>query len=81
MFRPQRHQAGDTAAATLLPYGGGERVWLGKALAELEIRLLAVGLLNQLTLELERDQDLTLRVIPSPSPADGLLVRPPSRAS
>ena len=43
---------------------------LGKALAELEIRLLAVGLLQQLTLALKADQDLTLRVIPSPSPAD-----------
>ena len=37
----------------MLPYGGGERVCLGKALAELEIRLLAVGLLKQLTLALE----------------------------
>ena len=54
---------------------------LGKALAELEIRLLAVGLLNQVTLELEGDQDLTLRVIPSPSPADGLVVRAHCRAS
>ena len=65
----------------MLPYGGGERVCLGKALAELEIRLLAVGLLQQLTLTLEVDQDLTLKIIPSPSPADGLLVRAYSRAS
>ena len=79
MFRPQRHLAGDTDA-TLLPCGGGERVCLGKALAELEIRLLAVGLLKQVTLELEGDQDLTLRVIPSPSPADGLLVSAHCRA-
>ena len=80
VFRPQRHLVGD-ATATLLPFGGGERVCLGKALAELEIRLLTVGLLKRLTLELEPDQDLTLRVIPSPSPKDGLLVRPCSRAS
>jgi cytochrome P450 len=79
LFRPQRHLAGGSTA-TLLPYGGGERVCLGKALAELEIRLLAVGLLKQLTLELQGGQDLTLRVIPSPSPADGLLVRPFARA-
>ena len=65
-------------AGVLVP---ADRVCLGKALAELEIRLLAVGLLKQLTLELVGDQDLTLRVIPSPSPADGLLVRPYSRAS
>ena len=74
-FRPQRHLCGESTAA-LLPFGGGERVCLGKALAELEIRLLAVGLLKQLTLVLEPDQDLTLKVIPSPSPQDGLLVRP-----
>ena len=54
---------------------------LAKALAELEIRLLVVGLLQQLTLALEADQDLTLKSIPSPSPADGLLVRVYSRAS
>lgn len=74
VFRPQRHLAGNSTV-TLLPYGGGERVCLGKALAELEIRLLAVGLLKQLTLALEPDQDLSLRIIPSPSPKDGLLVR------
>lgn len=80
IFRPQRHLNDDTTV-TLLPCGGGERVCLGKALAELEIRLLAVGLLKQVTLALEVDQDLTLRVIPSPSPADGLLVRARSTAS
>ncbi|MEX0588629.1 MAG: cytochrome P450 [Cyanobium sp.] len=75
VFRPQRHLGGN-CTATLLPYGGGERVCLGKSLAELEIRLLAVGLLKQLDLELEPDQDLALLVIPSPSPKSGLLVQP-----
>jgi cytochrome P450 len=60
----------------MLPFGGGERVCLGKALAELEVRLLTVGLLKHLTLELEPGQDLTLATIPSPSPKQGLLVRP-----
>ena len=54
---------------------------LDKALKELEIRLLAVGLLKQLTSALEADQDLTLKIIPSPSPKDGLRVRAHSRAS
>jgi cytochrome P450 len=80
IFRPQRHLAGDTTV-TLLPYGGGERVCPGKTLAELEIRLLAVGLLKQLTFALEADQNLTLKVIPSPSPADGLLVRARTKTS
>jgi hypothetical protein len=79
-FRPQRHLEPDTTVF-LLPYGGGERVCLGKALAELEIRLLAVGLLKQLCLGLEPGQDLTLLVIPSPSPKDGLLVRPHPRST
>jgi cytochrome P450 len=79
-FRPKRHLDGDETV-TLLPFGGGERVCLGKALAELEVRLLAVGLLKQLTLELEPHQDLTLKVIPSPSPKDGLLVRPRRKAT
>jgi cytochrome P450 len=73
-FRPERHLEGGDGL-TLLPFGGGERVCLGKALAELEIRLMAVGLLRQLTLQLEPDQDLSLQLIPSPSPRDGLLVR------
>ena len=37
--------------------------------------LMAVGLLRQLPLQLEPDQDLSLQLIPSPSPRDGLLVR------
>jgi cytochrome P450 len=73
-FRPERHLQGDNGL-TLLPFGGGERVCLGKALAELEIRLMAVGLLRQLDLQLEPGQDLSLQLIPSPSPRDGLLVR------
>jgi cytochrome P450 len=73
-FRPQRHLDGPCGVA-LLPFGGGERVCLGKALAELEIRLMVVGLFRQLRLGLAADQDLTLQLLPSPSPRDGLLVR------
>jgi cytochrome P450 len=72
-FRPQRHLE-EGCSALLLPFGGGERVCLGKSLAELEIRLLAVGLLKQLRLQAIADQDLTLMVVPSPTPRDGLRV-------
>ena len=62
---------------SLLPFGGGERVCLGKALAELEIRLMAVGLLGRLRLQLAPpDQDLGLQLIPSPSPRGSLMVLP-----
>ncbi len=74
VFRPQRHLE-NRAEPLLLPFGGGERVCLGKALAELEIRLLVVGLLQQVRLELVSDQDLRLAVLPSPSPRGGLRVR------
>jgi cytochrome P450 len=74
-FRPERHLEAESGL-TLLPFGGGERVCLGKALAELEIRLMAVGLLRQVQLQLQPDQDLSLALIPSPSPRDGLLVMP-----
>jgi hypothetical protein len=46
-----------------------------KALAELEIRLMAVGLFGRLSLRLALpDQDLALQLIPSPSPRGGMLV-------
>jgi cytochrome P450 len=79
-FRPERHCDGSWTS-TLWPFGGGERVCLGKALAELEIRLLTVGLLRSVELELLPDQDLGLAVIPSPMPRDGLLVRARRRSA
>ena len=77
-FRPQRHLDG-SFDQTLLPFGGGERVCLGKALAELEIRLMAVGLLQKLQLHLQSDQDLALQLVPSPTPRSGLMVTATSR--
>jgi cytochrome P450 len=73
-FRPRRHLESGGCGALLLLFGSGERVCLGKALAELEIRLLSVGVLKQLALRLLPDQDLSLAVIPSPTPRDGLRV-------
>ena len=55
-FRPQRH-LDDLFEQTLLPFGDGQRVCLGKALSQLEIRLMAMGLLSRLKLELLPDQD------------------------
>jgi cytochrome P450 len=73
-FRPARHlDCG--SGLSLLPFGGGERVCLGKALAELEIRLMAVGLLKQVRLQLAPHQDLSLQLVPSPSPRGGLLAQ------
>ena len=73
-FRPSRHMDNSKDTPVLMPFGGGERVCLGKALAELEIRLMVVGLLQQTHLTLAPDQDLSLQLIPSPTPKDQLLV-------
>jgi cytochrome P450 len=78
-FRPERHLS-VASALTLLPFGGGDRVCLGKALAELEIRLMTVGLLRQLTLKLQPHQDVNLQPITSLAPKDGLLVRAAHKA-
>ena len=72
-FRPQRH-LDESFDQTLLPFGGGERVCLGKALADLEIRLMALGVLKNVDLHLHPNQDLSLQQIPSPTPRDGLVV-------
>jgi cytochrome P450 len=79
-FRPERHLSA-ASALTLLPFGGGDRVCLGKALAELEIRMMTVGLLRQLTLQLEPHQGGNLQPITSLAPKDGLLVRAVHKAS
>jgi cytochrome P450 len=73
-FRPLRHLEG-AIGTTLLPFGGGERACLGKALAELEIQLMVEGLLRQLQLQLTADQHLDLQLLPNPAPRDDLLVR------
>lgn len=72
-FLPQRHLDG-LFDQTLLPFGGGERVCLGKALAELEIRLMVIGILQKVQLRLEPNQDLSLQLVPSPTPRSGLMV-------
>jgi cytochrome P450 len=74
-FRPERHLEGPPPAAASLPFGVAPRVCLGKPLAELEMRLLLTRLLGALRFTLEPRQDLTLEVIPTPRPRDGLLVR------
>ena len=73
VFRPQRHLE-NGCSVTLIPFGSGERVCLGKSLAELEIRLMVVGLFSQLRLAAIPHQDFALKQLPSPTPLDGLLV-------
>ena len=52
---------------------------LFRSLAELEIRLMAVGLLQKVQLQLVPDQDLALQLVPSPTPRSGLMVTATAR--
>jgi retinoid hydroxylase len=58
-----------------VPFGGGLRECIGKEFARLEIKLFAARLLREYQWELLPEQDLTLVVIPTPKPKDGLKVR------
>jgi cytochrome P450 len=73
-FQADRHLRHPLKAPGYIPFGGGPRVCLGRPLAELEVRLLAVRLLQTLRFTLTPRQDLSLETIPTPRPRDGLLV-------
>jgi cytochrome P450 len=73
-FQADRHLRQPLKAPGYIPFGGGPRVCLGRPLAELEVRLLAVRLLQSLRFTLVPRQNLSLETIPTPRPKDGLLV-------
>lgn len=58
-----------------VPFGGGVRECIGKEFARLEMKILGAKLLQGFQWEIVPHQDLTLMVIPSPRPKDGLRVR------
>ncbi|MGD1900637.1 MAG: cytochrome P450 [Geitlerinemataceae cyanobacterium] len=57
-----------------VPFGGGLRECLGKEFARLEMRLFGALLLQNYEWELLPDQDLGLKIVPTPAPRDGLRV-------
>ncbi len=58
-----------------LPFGGGLRECLGKEFARLEMKLFAVRLLREYQWTLLPNQDLSLMIVPTPKPRDGLKVK------
>lgn len=58
-----------------LPFGGGLRECLGKEFARLEMKLFAAQLLREYQWTLLPNQDLSIKVVPTPKPRDGLKVR------
>ncbi|AMA10765.1 cytochrome P450 [Picosynechococcus sp. PCC 73109] len=58
-----------------IPFGGGMRECIGKEFARLEAKILASMLARDYDWELLPDQDLSMQVIPTPLPKDGLQIR------
>ncbi|BAQ61940.1 cytochrome P450 [Geminocystis sp. NIES-3708] len=60
---------------SFVPFGGGLRECLGKEFARLEMRVFASLLSHNYQWELLPNQDLTMAIIPTPHPKDGLKVK------
>lgn len=58
-----------------LPFGGGLRECLGKEFARLEMKVFTAQLLRSYQWTLLPGQDLSMKVVPTPKPRDGLKVR------
>lgn len=72
-FRPERaeHQRYDYS---LVGFGGGPRICLGMAFAQMEMKIVAALLLRRYTWTLQPDQDLRLNPVPTLRPRSGLKV-------
>lgn len=73
-FSPERaeHKRYDYS---LVGFGGGPRICLGMAFAQMEMKILAAHLLRGYDWTLLPNQDLTMRPIPTLRPASGVKVR------
>ncbi|NEP15726.1 MAG: cytochrome P450 [Leptolyngbya sp. SIO4C1] len=60
---------------SLVGFGGGPRICLGLAFAQMEMKILAALLLRNYAWEILPNQDLSMRPIPTLRPASGLKVR------
>lgn len=72
-FSPQRAEH-KKQEFSLVGFGGGPRICLGIAFAQMEMKIVASHLLRNYTWELLPNQNLTLDAIPTLHPTDGLLV-------
>jgi cytochrome P450 len=76
-FLPDRFLSGAVAKlpkGSYIPFGGGTRICVGKRFGELEIKVIAIRLLQRLRPELQAGYRLTVRQAPTLSPRDGMPV-------
>jgi cytochrome P450 len=76
-FDPERFAPEERAKlpkGAYVPFGGGSRTCIGMRFGETEVRTIATGLLSRFELELPSDYTLSIRQMPTISPAEGLPV-------
>ena len=76
-FRPERFAPEAKSAlprGAYIPFGGGSRTCIGMRFGQLEIRTIATLILSRFALSLPDDFHLTIRQMPTISPAQGLPV-------
>ena len=69
-FTPERKAA--LAKGAYVPFGGGSRTCIGMRFGQLEIKTIASLVLQRFRLELPRDYELSIRMMPTLSPKGGL---------
>lgn len=73
-FSPERAEHKRTDYS-LIGFGGGPRICLGLAFAQMEIKLIASMLLRQYQWTLLPDQDLSMNPVPTLKPRSGLQIK------
>jgi retinoid hydroxylase len=73
-FAPERYEY-KPSDYTFATYGGGSRICIGMAFAQMELKIMAAKLLRHYSWELLPNQNLTLDPIPTLHPRDGLKVK------
>jgi cytochrome P450 len=73
-FRPERFDDGRPVPFSLIGFGGGARICVGYAFAQLEMKIIASHLLRGYEWEL-LNPDVEMKYIPTQHPVDGLEVR------
>ncbi len=77
-FIPERFTKERKAAlprGAYVPFGGGKRICIGKRFGQIEVKLVATMLLQQLRLDLLPGRTMTVRQMPTLSPKGGLQMR------
>jgi retinoid hydroxylase len=73
-FAPERYEY-KPSDYTFATYGGGARICIGMAFAQMELKIIAAKLIRHYHWDLLPNQNLTLDPIPTLHPRDGLQVR------